>query len=56
MANVLNCVLNEFEPQSRFYEHFQINTLWKGMKPLIPRAMGYIVSLLIFYKGGFGMK
>ena len=34
MANALNCdiVVNEFELQSFYYIHFQINTLGKDMK------------------------
>ena len=32
--------INEFELQSRHYDHFRINTLGKGMNPLIFLAMG----------------
>ena len=37
MTNVLGCdtVVSEFELQSCYYVHFQINTLCKGMNPLI---------------------
>ena len=40
--DVLGCnvVVSEFELYSRSYVHFQINTLWKGMNPLILPAMG----------------
>ena len=31
--------VSEFELQSRYYIHFQTNTLGKGMNPLIPQAM-----------------
>ena len=33
-------VESEFELQSRYYVHFQANTLGKGMNPLILPAMG----------------
>ena len=33
-------VVNEFVLQSRYYVHFQTNTLGKGMNPLILPAMG----------------
>ena len=38
MANVLACdaVVSEFELQSRYYVHFQNNTLRKGMNAFIP--------------------
>ena len=38
MANVLDCgiVVSGFELQSRYYVHFWIYTLGKGMKLLIP--------------------
>ena len=41
VANVLDCdiIVSEFEIQSRYYVHFQINTLRKGMNLLIPRAI-----------------
>ena len=44
IANVLDCdiIVNEFEPQSRNYIHFQINTLRKGMNPLILPLMNEI--------------
>ena len=37
VANVLDCeiVLIEFETQSRYYFHFQTNTLGKGVGPLV---------------------
>ena len=42
MADMLdwNIVLNEFDLQSRYYVHFQANTLAKGVDPLILPAMG----------------
>ena len=36
-------VETEFELQSRYYVHFQTNTLGKGVNPLILPAMGQIV-------------
>ena len=41
MAKVMDCGLEvcEFELQSRFYVHFQTNTIRKGMNSLIPPAM-----------------
>ena len=33
-------VVSEFVLQSRYYVHFQANTLGKGMNPLILPAMG----------------
>ena len=33
-------VVSEFVLQSRYYVHFQANTLWKGMNPLILPAVG----------------
>ena len=42
MVKALDCgtVVSEFKLQSRYYVHFQANTLGKGMKPLILPAMG----------------
>ena len=42
MVKALDCemVVSEFELESRYYVHFQKNTLGKGMKPLILQAMG----------------
>ena len=58
MAKVLDCGLevSEFELQSCYYVHFRTNTFEKAMNPLILRAVGKIVSLLFFYKDGFGIK
>ena len=33
-------IVSEFELHSRYYIHFQINTLGKGMNPPILPAMG----------------
>ena len=33
-------VAREFELQSRYYVHFRINTLGKGMNPLVLPAIG----------------
>ena len=42
MVKAMDCgiVVSEFEFQSRYYVHFQANTLGKGMNPLILPAMG----------------
>ena len=58
MVKALDCgiVVRKFELQSSYYVHFQTNTLGKGMDPLIPPAIGWIVPLLSFWKDGFGIK
>ena len=42
MVKAMDCgvVVREFVLQSRYYVHFQANTLGKGMNPLIIPAMG----------------
>ena len=42
MVKAMDCeiVVSEFVLQSRYYVHFQTNTLGKGMNPLILPAMG----------------
>ena len=42
MVKAMDCgiVVSEFVLQSRYYVHFQANTLGKGMNPLILPAMG----------------
>ena len=42
MVKAMDCgiVVNEFVPQSRYYVHFRVITLGKGMNPLILAAMG----------------
>ena len=42
MVKALDCalVVREFVLQSRYYVHFQANTLGKGMNPLILPAAG----------------
>ena len=41
MAKVLDCSLevSEFELQSRYYVHFRINTLGKGIEPSYALAL-----------------
>ena len=58
MAKLLDydIVVNELEMQSLYYVHFQTNTLGKGMNPLIPPIMSWIVLLQPFYKDGFDVK
>ena len=42
MIKAMDCgiIVSEFVLQSRYYVHFQTNTLGKGMNPLILPAMG----------------
>ena len=42
MVKAMDCgiIVSEFVLQSRYYVHFQANTLGKGMNPLILPAMG----------------
>ena len=42
MVKAMDCgiIVREFVLQSRYYVHFQANTLGKGMNPLILPAMG----------------
>ena len=42
MVKAMDCgiVVRKFVLQSRYYVHFQANTLGKGMNPLILPAMG----------------
>ena len=42
MVKVMDCgiVVSEFKLQSRYYVHFQTNTLGKDMNPLIFPTMG----------------
>ena len=47
---------SEFKLQPLYYLHIWINTLGKGMNPLILPAIGKIVPLLFFYKDDFGIK
>ena len=49
-------VAEEFELQLGYYVYLQTNNFVKGMKPLIPLAMGKIVLPLSFYKDVFGIK
>ena len=58
MANELDYFIeeSEFKLQSCNYIHFRIITLGKGMNPLSPPVMCWIVLLLFVYKDGFGIK
>ena len=49
-------VVSEFVLQSRYYVHFRVNTIGKGMTPLILQAMGLIVTPLFFKENSFGIK
>ena len=55
---MLNCNIlgSKFKPQSHHYVPFQNNTLWKGMNPYIPSAMGLMSPLLFFCKDTFSIK
>ena len=57
MADVLDCdiVVSEFELQSSYYAHYQINTLGKDMISFIPIGMGWIVPQLFSYEDDFGI-
>ena len=53
-----NIGVSKFEIQSRYYIHFQMNTLGKDMNIFISPptlAIGQIVPLL-FFKDGFGIE
>ena len=58
MVKAMDCgiVVSEFVLQSRYYVLFRVNTLAKGMNPLILPAMSYIVPLLFFKENGFGIE
>ena len=59
MAKVLDYDLevSEFEHQLRYYFHFRTNTLGESIESSYPRpAMGWILSLLFYYRDGFGIK
>ena len=53
VADVLDCdiVVSDFESHSSYYVHFQINTLRKGMGPLIFPVMSQIVSVVFLLQG-----
>ena len=53
MIAQLDC---EFEQPSRSNVHIRAYTLGNGIKPPIPPAMSKIISLMLFYKDGFGIK
>ena len=49
--------VSEFDLLSRYYVHFQTNTLGKGMNFLLfSSTIGWIVSLLFFSKDSCGIK
>ena len=58
MVKAMDCgiVVCEFILQSCYYVHFRVNTLGKGMNPLILPATGKIVPRLFFQENGFGIK
>ena len=58
MIKAMDCEIfeSDFKLQSRYYVHFQTNTIGKCINPLILPAIGQIVPLLFFSKDGFGIK
>ena len=58
VVNVLNfdIVVSDLKLQSRYYVHFQTNTLKKSINSLISPVIGEILPLLFFYKDGFDIK
>ena len=57
VINMLNIIVSEFKFQLLYCIHFWTNTLGKGTNSFNPPpAMGLIVSLLFFYKDGYGIK
>ena len=59
MINMYNCSfeVSEFELQSSYDIHFQMNILGEGTEPPYPPlVMDKIVSLLFFYKDDFSIK
>ena len=58
IAKVLNCSLDvgEFGLQSDYCDHFRSNALRTPMNTPIPPVVYLKVSLLLFYKEGFGIK
>ena len=49
-------IVTKFELHIHYYILFQTNNLGKDVNLLIPSAMGWIVSLLLFGKDDFGIK
>ena len=58
MAKIIECGLevSTFEFQSRYYVHFPTNTLRKGIENLLSFQLRGQITLLLFYKSGFGVK
>ena len=58
VVNVLRCniAVSEFELQSRYFIHFMTDPTRKGMNLLILPALGSILLLLFFYKGGVSIE
>ena len=58
VASVLNydIVVSGFELESYIYVNFRKNTLENILSPFIPLSLEWIVSLLFFYKDGFGIE
>ena len=58
MIKAVDCriIVNEFEPDTRYYDHFWTNTHWKEMNAFIIQAMCWIVPLMLFWRDDFGIK
>ena len=50
-----NIAVREFDPQSRYYTHFRVNTP-RYDEPSYLHAISKISPLLFFYKDGFSIK
>ena len=50
-TKILDCALDvsEFELQSLYYDHIQVNILGNDINPIIPSAMIKIVTILFFF-------
>ena len=51
-----DAIVNEFEPQLRYNVHFWTNAPWQTYELFYPSAMGYIATLLFFYKFGLSIQ
>ena len=58
VANALHCDIleSEFELRSCYYIHFRIKYSDERYELHYSQAMGWIVTLLFFYKDSFGIK
>ena len=58
MVKELDFIINvsEFQLWSGYYISLRTNTHGQDRNPVIPRAMGEAVSMLLIYKDRFGIK